>query len=51
VSTGYGVAGLKAALRLAGCDVGVPRPPLVPAPEAARIAFQQALASFEEVIA
>jgi 4-hydroxy-2-oxoglutarate aldolase len=51
VSTGYGVPGLKAALRLTGCDVGLPRPPLVPAPEAARIALQQALATFEEVIA
>jgi len=31
VGTAYGVAGLKAALNLAGYDAGVPRPPLRPA--------------------
>jgi dihydrodipicolinate synthase/N-acetylneuraminate lyase len=51
VSTAYGVPGLKEALRLTGCDVGLPRPPLLPAPEAARIALQHALATFEEVTA
>ena len=30
----YGVPGLKAALNLLGYDVGVPRPPLVPVPDA-----------------
>ena len=32
-SAGYGVAGLKAALRSVGLDVGVPRPPLAPVPD------------------
>ncbi len=41
---GYGVAGLKAALAVIGYDVGVPRPPLVPAPDAAFAAVRDALA-------
>jgi dihydrodipicolinate synthase/N-acetylneuraminate lyase len=45
----YGVPGLKAALNLLGYDVGVPRPPLSPAPEAALPALREALAPFEEV--
>jgi 4-hydroxy-2-oxoglutarate aldolase len=51
VTTGYGVPGLKAALKLTGCDVGFPRPPLAPAPDIAVSALQDALARFQEVIA
>ncbi len=47
----YGVAGLKAALRLTGCDVGVPRPPLVPLPDAGINALRDALATFERATA
>lgn len=45
----YGVPGLKAALNLIGYDVGVPRPPLQPAPGAASDALREALAHFEEI--
>jgi len=45
---GYGVAGLKAALSVVGYDVGVPRPPLVPAPDAAIAALRDALSQFED---
>jgi 4-hydroxy-2-oxoglutarate aldolase len=45
----YGVPGLKAALNLIGYDVGVPRPPLAPAPEAAIAALREAVAHFEEI--
>ncbi len=45
----WGVPGLKAALRLAGYDVGVPRPPLAPVPDAGVAALRDALATFEEV--
>lgn len=45
----YGVPGLKAALNLLGYDVGVPRPPLVPVPEAAVPVLREALAQFEEI--
>jgi 4-hydroxy-2-oxoglutarate aldolase len=51
VSTGYGVPGLKAALRLTGVDAGLPRLPLKPASDEAIAALQQALATFEEVTA
>jgi 4-hydroxy-2-oxoglutarate aldolase len=44
----YGVAGLKAALGLVGVDVGVPRPPLVPIPEAGMAALRKALSAFQE---
>ena len=47
---GYGVAGLKAALAVVGYDVGVPRPPLAPAPEAAYAAVREALSQFEDQI-
>ncbi len=47
---GYGVAGLKAALAVVGYDVGIPRPPLVPAPDAAYSAVRAALAQFEDTI-
>jgi len=45
----YGVPGLKAALNLIGYDVGVPRPPLQPAPDAATDALREAIAHFEEI--
>jgi 4-hydroxy-2-oxoglutarate aldolase len=45
----YGVPGLKAALSLIGYDVGMPRPPLAPLPEAAVAALRDALAQFEEI--
>jgi dihydrodipicolinate synthase/N-acetylneuraminate lyase len=47
----YGVPGLKAALKIAGIDVGPPRPPLVPVPEAGVAALKEALAKFQEVTA
>jgi 4-hydroxy-2-oxoglutarate aldolase len=45
----YGVPGLKAALHLAGYDVGLPRPPLAPAPESGVAQLRDALALFEEI--
>jgi 4-hydroxy-2-oxoglutarate aldolase len=45
----YGVPGLKAALMIAGYDVGVPRPPLAPVPHAAVAALADALAQLEEI--
>jgi 4-hydroxy-2-oxoglutarate aldolase len=45
----YGVPGLKAALNLIGYDVGVPRPPLSPAPESAIAMLRDAVAHFEEI--
>jgi 4-hydroxy-2-oxoglutarate aldolase len=45
----HGVPGLKAALNLLGYDVGLPRPPLAPLPEAAIPALREALAHFEEI--
>jgi len=45
----YGVAGLKAALNLAGYDIGVPRPPLAAVPADAVQAIKDALAAFEEI--
>jgi dihydrodipicolinate synthase/N-acetylneuraminate lyase len=44
----YGVAGVKAALHFTGYDVGDPRPPLVPLPEAARAEIRDALAALED---
>lgn len=44
----YGVPGLKAALKLIGCDVGDPRPPLLPLDEAAISEIRQALATFQD---
>jgi 4-hydroxy-2-oxoglutarate aldolase len=46
-----GVPGLKAALKVAGCDVGWPRPPLAPVSAAAAAELKDALATFEEVTA
>jgi len=40
---GLSVPGLKAALNLSGYDVGLPRPPLAPAPEAAVTELRRAL--------
>lgn len=48
ISTGYGVPGLKAALALNGIDVGIPRLPLAPAPDAAVVALKAALHTFED---
>jgi 4-hydroxy-2-oxoglutarate aldolase len=45
----YGVPGLKAALNVLGYDVGVPRPPLSPLPEAVVKILRDALAHFEEI--
>jgi 4-hydroxy-2-oxoglutarate aldolase len=45
----YGVAGLKAALALRGCDVGAPRPPLAPLAAAGVAALKDALEKFQEV--
>jgi dihydrodipicolinate synthase/N-acetylneuraminate lyase len=50
VGTMHGVPGLKAALRLVGCDVGVPRSPFAPVSEAAVAALREVLVSFEEVV-
>ena len=49
LGSAYGVPGLKAALNLVGCDVGVPRPPLAPVTDAALMALREALRAFEEV--
>ncbi len=46
-SAGYGIPGLKAALAVIGYDLGVPRPPLAPAPEAAFEALRAAIAALE----
>ena len=47
----YGVPGLKAALMLAGYDVGVPRSPLAPVPDSAVAALRDALAQLESATA
>jgi len=44
-----GVAGLKAALKMTGCDVGVPRQPLGPVSDEGLEALRAALATFQEV--
>jgi 4-hydroxy-2-oxoglutarate aldolase len=44
----YGVPGLKAALKLAGYDVGEPRSPLAPVPEEAIAALRQTLTQLEQ---
>jgi 4-hydroxy-2-oxoglutarate aldolase len=49
VGSMHGVPGLKAALKLAGCDVGDPRSPLAPVSDAIVAALREALVSFEEV--
>ncbi len=45
----YGVPGLKAALNVLGYDIGVPRPPLSPLPDAGVKILRDALAQFEEI--
>jgi 4-hydroxy-2-oxoglutarate aldolase len=45
----YGVPGLKAAMSIIGYDVGVPRPPLAPVPEAAVKALRDAIAQLEGI--
>jgi len=45
----YGVPGLKAALQIVGYDVGQPRPPLAPVPDAGLAALKSTLAQFEEI--
>jgi 4-hydroxy-2-oxoglutarate aldolase len=47
VGSAYGVPGLKAALQIAGIDVGGPRRPLPPAPAEAVDALREELAAFE----
>ena len=49
VGSMYGIAGLKAALKLVGCDVGGPRSPLAPVSDATVAVIREALVSFEEV--
>jgi len=49
VGSMHGIAGLKAALKLVGCDVGGPRPPLAPVSDATVAVLREALVSFEEV--
>jgi dihydrodipicolinate synthase/N-acetylneuraminate lyase len=44
----HGVAGLKAALKLVGCEVGDPRPPLVPLAAVSVSELSAALSLFEE---
>lgn len=48
VGSMHGIAGLKAALKLVGCDVGDPRSPLAPVSDATVAALRDALAHFEE---
>ncbi len=45
----YGVPGLKAALKLVGCDVGHPRRPLLPLAEPAIATLGDALQAFQEI--
>lgn len=49
VGSMHGIAGLKAALKLVGCDVGGPRAPLAPVSDATVAVLREALVSFEEV--
>lgn len=45
----HGVPGLKAALNMLGCDVGNPRPPLLPLDELSVAAIGDALKAFQEI--
>jgi 4-hydroxy-2-oxoglutarate aldolase len=49
VGSMHGIAGLKAALTLVGCDVGGPRSPLAPVSGSTVAVLRGALASFEEI--
>lgn len=51
VSAGYGVPGLKAALKVAGVDVGWPRAPLMPVGPDGVSALASALSRFANVLA
>jgi dihydrodipicolinate synthase/N-acetylneuraminate lyase len=50
VTSGYGVAGLKAALDLAGYVGGSPRSPLLPITNEGRAAIQNALATVQDFL-
>ena len=47
VGSMHGIAGLKAAMKIIGCDVGDPRPPLVPVAEPVVASLRDALAAFD----
>jgi 4-hydroxy-2-oxoglutarate aldolase len=47
VGSTYGVPGLKAALKMIGCDVGLPRSPLMPASDAAVTTLRNALGNLQ----
>ncbi len=49
VGSMHGIAGLKAALKLVGCDVGGPRSPLAPVSDATVAVLREALVSLEEI--
>jgi 4-hydroxy-2-oxoglutarate aldolase len=49
ISATYGVPGLKAALRIAGCDVGKPRPPLAALDATSLALVRETLSAFDEV--
>jgi len=49
VGSMHGLAGLKAAMKLVGCDVGDPRSPLAPVPEPVVASLRDALTSFQEI--
>jgi 4-hydroxy-2-oxoglutarate aldolase len=49
--SGYGVAGLKAALKIIGIDAGEPRRPLAPVPGEGITQLRQALGRLQEVTA
>ncbi|PWT79468.1 MAG: dihydrodipicolinate synthase family protein [Blastocatellia bacterium] len=48
VGSNYGIPGLKAALKLVGCDVGTARPPLLPLDDAVMPELADALSAFDE---
>lgn len=50
VTSGYGVAGLKAALDLAGYVGGAPRPPLLPITSEGRTTIERALGTIQEFL-
>lgn len=49
VGSMHGIAGLKAALKLVGCDVGEPRSPLTPVSPATVAVLRDALAQLQEI--
>lgn len=48
ISSGHGLPGLKSALAAVGCDVGYPRPPLLPASPAVAEVMAHALGQWKE---